>query len=61
MLSYLEILRMPNAAMSVVATVLTALIVGFYDPVQIALASLCRIPHIRIGHGHNATSYELTL
>jgi len=40
MLSYLEILRMPNAAMSVVATVLTALIVGFYDPVQIALASL---------------------
>jgi hypothetical protein len=32
MLSYLEILRMPNAAMSVVATVLTALIVGFYDP-----------------------------
>jgi geranylgeranylglycerol-phosphate geranylgeranyltransferase len=40
MLSYLEILRIPNAVMSVIAVIVSAILVGFYEPPQILMASL---------------------
>ncbi|MFH1229399.1 MAG: UbiA family prenyltransferase [Candidatus Aenigmatarchaeota archaeon] len=38
MLSYLEILRIPNAILSIVAVIVSAILVGFYSPLQIAIA-----------------------
>jgi geranylgeranylglycerol-phosphate geranylgeranyltransferase len=38
MLSYLEILRIPNAFMSVIAVLVSAILVGFYDPLQTLMA-----------------------
>jgi geranylgeranylglycerol-phosphate geranylgeranyltransferase len=40
MLSYLEILRIPNALMSVFAVIVSAILVGFFDPIQIAIACI---------------------
>lgn len=39
MLSYLEILRIPNAVMSVIAVIVSAILVSFYLPIQILIAS----------------------
>jgi len=40
MLSYLEVLRIPNAAMSILAVIIAAILVGFYNPLQILIACL---------------------
>jgi geranylgeranylglycerol-phosphate geranylgeranyltransferase len=40
MLSYLEILRIPNAFMSVLAVIVSAILIGFYNPLQILIACL---------------------
>jgi geranylgeranylglycerol-phosphate geranylgeranyltransferase len=40
MLSYLEVLRIPNALMSVLAVIISAILVGFYNPLQILIACL---------------------
>jgi geranylgeranylglycerol-phosphate geranylgeranyltransferase len=40
MLSYLEVLRIPNAVMSVFAVIVSAILVGFYNPLQILIACL---------------------
>jgi len=40
MLSYLELLRIPNAVMSVIAVIVSAILVSFYIPLQILIASL---------------------
>jgi geranylgeranylglycerol-phosphate geranylgeranyltransferase len=40
MLSYLEILRIPNAFMSIFAVIVTAILIGFYNPLQILFACL---------------------
>ena len=40
MLSYLEVLRIPNAFISVFAVIVSAVLVGFYHPLQILIACL---------------------
>jgi geranylgeranylglycerol-phosphate geranylgeranyltransferase len=40
MLSYLEILRIPNAIMSFFAIIVSAILVGFYNPLQILIACI---------------------
>ena len=40
MLSYLEVLRIPNALMSVLAVIISATLVSFYDPLKILIACL---------------------
>jgi geranylgeranylglycerol-phosphate geranylgeranyltransferase len=40
MLSYLEILRIPNAVMSVFAVIISAILTSFYNPLQILIACL---------------------
>jgi geranylgeranylglycerol-phosphate geranylgeranyltransferase len=40
MLSYLEVLRIPNALMSVLAVLVSSVLVGFYNPLQILIACL---------------------
>jgi geranylgeranylglycerol-phosphate geranylgeranyltransferase len=40
MLSYLEVLRIPNAIMSVIAVIVSAILVNFYNPLQILIASI---------------------
>jgi geranylgeranylglycerol-phosphate geranylgeranyltransferase len=40
MLSHLEILRIPNALMSVFAVIVSAILVNFYNPLQILIASI---------------------
>jgi len=40
MLSYLEVLRIPNAFMSVIAVIVAVILVGFYNPYQILIACL---------------------
>jgi geranylgeranylglycerol-phosphate geranylgeranyltransferase len=40
MLSYLEVLRIPNALLSVFAVIISAILVSFYNPLQILIACL---------------------
>jgi len=40
MLSYLEVLRIPNAFMSVIAVIVSAILVSFFNPLQILIACL---------------------
>ena len=40
MLSYLEILRIPNAIISVFAVIISAILISFYSPLQILIACL---------------------
>jgi geranylgeranylglycerol-phosphate geranylgeranyltransferase len=40
MLSYLEVLRIPNALMSVLTVIVSAILIGFYNPLQILIASI---------------------
>ncbi|MEM5872436.1 MAG: UbiA family prenyltransferase [Candidatus Aenigmatarchaeota archaeon] len=40
MFSYLEILRIPNALMSIFAVLITAILIGFYNPLKILIACL---------------------
>lgn len=40
MFSYLEVLRVPNAVISVFAVIVSAILVGFYNPLQILIVCL---------------------
>jgi len=40
MLSYLEVLRIPNAFMSVFAVIISVILIGFFNPLQILFACL---------------------